>query len=60
MLSGLKSAGLIVPLTPDLVHARLHALGGRFDTGLGSEEHVVVADHHDDQARLDSLDATVV
>ena len=40
--------------------ARLHALGDGGHAGLRGEEHVVVADHQHDRARLDSVDAAVV
>jgi hypothetical protein len=44
-------------LVSDVGDAHLYPFGGSFDARLRREEHVVVADHHDHQARFEAFDA---
>ena len=44
-------------LVSDVGDAHLYPISGSFDARLRREEHVVVADHHDHQARFEAFDA---
>ena len=47
-------------LVSNVGHTHLYPFGGSFDARLRHEEHVVVADHHDHQARFEAFDAAVI
>ena len=47
-------------LVSDVGHTHLYPFGGSFDARLRREEHVVVADHHNNQARFEAFDAAVI